>query len=1080
MKNLLISIICFVSLMHYSYSQTTEIKDIDYEVYNIIETYSKANPTIFLSDKNEVLAYMKKTYGEKSYDYIITLIAYAQTYESLEEFQLADEYMTKGAQLLHEGFPKDYNNLFYVYSELGRIKSIEFDFINSIKNYEISLNYIYNLDSTSYNQNYTYYFALSNLSKVYFKLNEFSKSLTFVLKYYKWAITQNDEYAQIKRAYALMDIGDCYFNLGDYPNALLNYEQHKDQIKSIYGELSSEYLQSLMILAHNYGEIKSTLKEDLLNEYLSIAEKYNQPKDDIFIILQMKVLNDFNNQRYNEAYVSVNKMFEIYIEDSSYTINDTSFFLAGEYLSKILEETGNMDEAIKNTEGFIDIYKDDRKKKDYSSAILLGMLNNLALRYSKTGKFDESIEIRKNMMRYRDIDVESKFLYASNLGSAFLNKGDNEKAGKILIKTNKQILNHYNSKINEPYIQNLGLIAQFYERNLNIKEAESCYIEIVELSKLYYGDNSNEYIGWITELALFYRGNNQISEGIPFYIESIKSRTKYIVENLQNFNTHDKELLKIKSITNFNMFLDFSLNHLNNNRKLVNAVYESWLNINGLITSNDQSLKFQINQSNDTNLINVFNEYSLKSMAYMKMIESGNNFPNEEIDELKMNIVELEKKIFLEISKTNLIPRYYSVMDVLSVVKDDEAFVDIIPFYSISNNNLRKPVFTNKYIAFIMTSQTIECPKFVIIENGNDLEDIQLKEYAKSNNVVEGIENKDIDKTSYNAFWAPIANQIRDKKKVFVSMGGVYNNINILTLYNPEISSYLLDEKDIQIVNSGRSFVQSRTKPIPTYINNSAILIGFPNYNDSLTATASSNMIGYSRDLNSNILDSLTRGGFSLSNLPGTKTEVEAIGKSLTRNKWTVDVLTANQASETTLKNSHSPRVLHIATHGYFMNNQELKNEVNALFMGMEKENVVKNPLLRSGLFLAGANQTLKGKVANNGDNGILTAYEASFLDLRETELVVLSACETGRGEVKNGEGIYGLRKAFADAGAKNIIMSLWKVDDKVTQEFMTRFYEIWLNDKSTIREAFNKTQLEIKAKYPQPYYWGAFILVGE
>jgi CHAT domain-containing protein len=597
---------------------------------------------------------------------------------------------------------------------------------------------------------------------------------------------------------------------------------------------------------------------------------------------------------------------------------------------------------------------------------------------------------------------------------------------------------------------------------------------------VFYGENSNDYFEKLAEVGLFYGRNNQISKALSYYIQSMDGRTKYLIENIQNFNTFDKEFHKIKSVTNFNMFLDFSLNHLNNNRELVKAVYESWLNINGLITSNDQSLKFQINQSNDTNLINIFNEYSLKSMAYIKMIESGNNFPNEEIEDLKMNIVGLEKKLFFEISKTNLIPQYYSVMDVLSKVKDDEAFVDIIPFYSISNNNFKDPVFTKKYIAFILTSQTIDSLKFVIIENGNDLEDIQLREYAKSSNLEGGIENKDLDETSYNAFWAPIANQIKDKKKVFVSMGGVYNNINILTLYNLETSSYLIDEKDIQIINSGRSFVQSRTKPIPTYINNSAILIGFPNYNDSLTSTAFSNFVGYSRDLNPDILDSLTRGGFSLSNLPGTKIEIETIGKSLSINKWTVDVLTANQATETTLKNSHSPRVLHLATHGYFMNNQELKNEVNALFMGMGKENVVENSLLRSGLFFAGANQTLKGKVADNGDNGILTALEASFLDLKETELVVLSACETGRGEIENGEGVYGLRKAFADAGAQNIIMSLWKVDDKVTQEFMTTFYSNWLNDKSTIRVAFNKTQLEIKAKYPQPYYWGAFILMGE
>jgi CHAT domain-containing protein len=170
---------------------------------------------------------------------------------------------------------------------------------------------------------------------------------------------------------------------------------------------------------------------------------------------------------------------------------------------------------------------------------------------------------------------------------------------------------------------------------------------------------------------------------------------------------------------------------------------------------------------------------------------------------------------------------------------------------------------------------------------------------------------------------------------------------------------------------------------------------------------------------------------------------------------------------------------LHVATHGYFFPDIPMEDKDQTRFLGMDRQQVVQDPMLRSGLLLTGANRTLKGE-SSTGENGLLSAAEASLLDLRETELVVLSACETGKGEVKNSEGVYGLRKAFSDAGAQNIIMSLWRVDDKVTQEFMSRFYEIWLNDKTSIREAFNRTQLEIKAKYPQPYYWGAFILVGE
>ena len=91
--------------------------------------------------------------------------------------------------------------------------------------------------------------------------------------------------------------------------------------------------------------------------------------------------------------------------------------------------------------------------------------------------------------------------------------------------------------------------------------------------------------------------------------------------------------------------------------------------------------------------------------------------------------------------------------------------------------------------------------------------------------------------------------------------------------------------------------------------------------------------------------------------------------------------------------------------------------------------------------------------------------------------MVVLSACETGKGDIKTGEGVYGLRKSFADAGAKNIVISLWAVDDDVTQQFMTNFYTLWLN-RLSIKDAFTQTQNQIKQKYPLPYYWGGFILI--
>ena len=579
--------------------------------------------------------------------------------------------------------------------------------------------------------------------------------------------------------------------------------------------------------------------------------------------------------------------------------------------------------------------------------------------------------------------------------------------------------------------------------------------------------------------TFYYLNLNQNSKADSVFMTYIKSRNETFDKLNASLGNDDQLLLKSRQFIYSNIgLMNYTKLRGYENQSLIDFCFSNWLTFNGSINNQYNDLRKLIGSSGDSHVFQKYSEFKSLKIELADLYQSAPDpSKNKRIKFVEDSLMLIEQQLneFYSLNKSNVV---YSEIDIKNSLKDDEVFVEIVkvPTFDFIKG---KVIDSINYYVFIVQKEKNIPLKQIFIENGNDLEGKLLKEYSKST-VGKNIEYRDIDKTSYNAFWKPIADKIKDKKKIYVSMGGVYNNINIQTLYNPETSNYLFEEKDIQIVNSGRSFVQGRTKSAPTYSNNSATLIGFPNYNDSLTAMAFSDMIGYSRDLNPSTIDSLTRGGFSLSNLPGTKTEVEAIEKSLSSNKWNVDLLTANQATETTLKKSNSPRVLHIATHGYFMSDLEIEKDVDTRLLGMERKNVIENPLLRSGLFFAGANQTLKGEVIDNGDNGILTALEASFLNLQETELVVLSACETGRGEVKNGEGVYGLRKAFTDAGAQNIIMSLWKVDDKVTQEFMTTFYSNWLVDKSTIRVAFNKTQLEIKAKYPQPYYWGAFILVGE
>lgn len=214
--------------------------------------------------------------------------------------------------------------------------------------------------------------------------------------------------------------------------------------------------------------------------------------------------------------------------------------------------------------------------------------------------------------------------------------------------------------------------------------------------------------------------------------------------------------------------------------------------------------------------------------------------------------------------------------------------------------------------------------------------------------------------------------------------------------------------------------------------------------------------------------------GLELTRLPGTEKEIKDIEKFLKSKKWDVNSYLGDNA----LKTAYNPRVLQIATHGLFLEDVYLGNKE---IFGFQTKEVVENPLLRSGLFFTGAGNYLKSDSTKTiGDeNGLLTAYEAMNLDLDKTELVVLSACETGEGDINNGEGVFGLRRAFQQAGAKSVIMSLWEVNDEATQKLMSSFYSKWVTGMPK-RKAFSEAQQEVRKQFPEPYYWGAFVMVGE
>ncbi|MFL5729443.1 MAG: CHAT domain-containing protein [Cytophagaceae bacterium] len=379
-----------------------------------------------------------------------------------------------------------------------------------------------------------------------------------------------------------------------------------------------------------------------------------------------------------------------------------------------------------------------------------------------------------------------------------------------------------------------------------------------------------------------------------------------------------------------------------------------------------------------------------------------------------------------------------------------------------------------RYAALII-SPGLAAPELVVLANGTELEGKYAKYYQNM------IKLKGKDELSYLQYWDKIAQHLKGISKVYFSADGVYNSINLNTLYNSASGKYLVDEMNIRLLANTAEIIGLGHGKIA--LNNmSAALIGFPDYYSQGSGTTTANAPEKNRtDFTALRSDTTQRfmSGNKVSELPGTKTEIEKIEATLTANKVKVMKHVSASASEDNLKKLNSPSILHIATHGFFLTQTSASESNERGITGVSNALMNENPLLRSGLLFAGAGNTISGTSVNSSEDGILTAYEAMNLSLDKTQLIVLSACETGLGEIRNGEGVYGLQRSFKAAGAKTILMSLWKVNDQATQQLMTEFYSN-LAATGDKYESFRKAQVKLKETFPDPYYWGAFIMVGE
>jgi CHAT domain-containing protein len=324
----------------------------------------------------------------------------------------------------------------------------------------------------------------------------------------------------------------------------------------------------------------------------------------------------------------------------------------------------------------------------------------------------------------------------------------------------------------------------------------------------------------------------------------------------------------------------------------------------------------------------------------------------------------------------------------------------------------------------------------------------------------------------YRRVVAPVKTAIGDARRLVISPDGALNLIPFAAVMTDE-GRYLVENHVISYVTSGRDLARLRRPGDIVSAVGPPVVIANPSF-EGLRVPAGATAASSEAAGQAPPSEALT-----FAPLPGTGEEAVAIAKLLPDPR----VFTGATATEAALKQVNAPAMLHIATHGFFLG---AAKSSQAAVRGLTAAPTQSGPaagagedaLLMSGLAMAGANQRWSGE----GEDGILTALEATSLDLRGTRLVVLSACETGVGDARGGEGVYGLRRALVLAGSESQVMSLWQVSDTATRDLMIAYYRR-LRAGEGRADALRQVQLDMlrtDAARAHPFYWASFIQSGD
>ena len=846
-----------------------------------------------------------------------------------------------------------------------------------------------------------------------------------------------------------ISIGRIYYVLGSYNKALEYYNKALDIRKQISGERHP----NTAIIYNNIGGVYY-----VLGDYNKALEYYKKSLDIQKQVLGEKHVDTATSYKiigaiyddlsdYNKALEYYNKALDIRKQILGDKHPDTEVIYNN--IGGIYHSLGDYNKALEYLNKSLYIQKQilGDKHPDIATSY-----NNIGGVYSSIGDYNKALEylnqaldIRKQILGEKHSDTATSYM---SIGGIYHSLGDYNKALEYLNKSlyiQKQILGDKHPNIAASY-NNIG---EVYSKLGDYNKALECYNKALDIQKQVLGEQNPDTAISYNNIGLMY-----------IRLKDFNKAYKYIKKAYEIYNFNKDKSFQILSSSQKKDFLDKNKNYIQNlllsgymispSQDEKKEIYEYFINdkddifnsenILVTIASKDKNMKEKVDKLNTLkrNLgklqANIPDEGDLKT--YNEKIKSlENDIENKEIELSKL------APSFKEYHELKNI----TLKDLQAYLKDNELFIDF-------------GYQGGKYYAFSMDKNGVV--EFNALDsNASKSLDEDIKTFRKDIDFIQDNINSaklaDFDKLNKssketltkinNTLNSLLKDRVKNYSSLIVSSDGALRLLPFEALYDGD--KYLLEKYDIRYTPSAKEYIRTH-RYNTNKAKQKATLFSDPNYevisgkNISLAVTTPNTTKELETRSNSNLSGFLRLRGF--------KVEQNALQDRIKN----ISLYDREKANEENLFKLTSPEILHIITHGYFISDEN-----------------IQNPMLKSGIALSGANLGLREK----SDIGLVNALKLSGLELNGTNLIALSACETGKVDINDTSSIASLPKTFIQAGARNVLMSLWKVEDKHTVRLMDELYS-GKNYNKTLKEA----KLSMIKENLHPFFWAAFILSGE